>query len=56
MGKTILRHNIKFLKLHFVKKILRSLGFAGKLNNSIYSLVPRLYEIIEFSSTIFPNI
>jgi hypothetical protein len=37
-------------------KILRSLGFAGKMNYSTYSLVSRFYETIEFSSTSFPKL
>ena len=36
-------------------KILRSLGFAGEKNISGYSLVPSLYESIEFSSITFPK-
>ena len=33
--------------------MLRSLGFASKMNNSAYSLVSRLYKTIEFSSISF---
>jgi hypothetical protein len=36
--------------------MLRLLGFAGKINNSAYSLVSRLYKTIEFLSTNFPKL
>ena len=37
-------------------KIINKWKCNTKKNNSAYSLVPRLYETIEFSSTSFPKL